>query len=85
MKNYRRMPLAVEVLFTSDGRLLPRRLHFGGETYEIERVIAHRNYCPQTVACIAPIEFTVQIGDAYKKIYYEMDTGCWFSVKEYPS
>lgn len=83
MKAYRRMPLAVEVLFTCEGRLLPRRLHFGGEAYEIERVIAHRNFCPQTVACIAPIEFTVEIADAHKKIYYEPDTGCWFSIKEY--
>ena len=82
MKTYRRMPLAVEALFTCEGRLLPKRLQFAGETYEIERLISHRRFCPQTVACIAPIEFTVEIAGAYKKIYYEPDTGCWFSGKE---
>ena len=82
MKQYRRMALAVEVLFTPHGRLLPRRLEFGGETYEIERVLSHKRFCPQVVACIAPIEFLVLIGGAHKKIYYEPDTGCWFSIKE---
>ena len=82
MKQYRRMALAVEVLFTPDGRLLPRRLEFGGETYEIERVLSHKRFCPQVVACIEPIEFLVLIGGANKKIYYEPDTGCWFSIKE---
>ena len=82
MKQYRRMALAVEVLFTPDGHLLPRRLEFGGETYEIERVLSHKRFCPQVVACIAPIEFLVLIGGTHKKIYYEPDTGCWFSIKE---
>lgn len=83
MKRYRRVPLAVEALFTAEGRLLPRRLHFGDRAFEIERVISHRNFCPQVVACIAPIEFMIEVSGNYKKIYYEPDTGCWFSVKEY--
>ena len=61
----------------------PLRIRFGENTYEIERIIRVRNHCPQVVACIAPLEYTVQIDGICKDIYYESETGTWFSVRAY--
>ena len=54
-----RLPLSVEVRFTTDGRMLPLRVQYSEETYEIDRVLAVRRYRPPGVACIAPVEYTV--------------------------
>ncbi len=82
MRYYKRVPLSVEVLFTRDGRLKPQRLHFDGEVFDIERILAVRNFCPGVVPCIAPVEYLVQVAGVHKKIYYEADTSTWFSVRE---
>lgn len=82
MKTYTRVPLGMEALFTPDGHLKPLRLHFGGQCYEIDRILSVRKYCPQVVACIAPVEYAVIIDGVHKKIYYEADSGTWFSIRE---
>jgi len=82
MIRYQRVPLAVEALFQTDGRILPRRLHYGDAVYEVERILSVKRFCPQVVACIAPVEYTVQITGHFKKIYYEEETATWFSIRE---
>ena len=79
---YVRMPLTVDALFLTDGAVKPRCIYFGGESFEISRIVGTRRYCPRVVSCIAPIEYTVIIDRQEKKIYYEADTNTWFSVKE---
>ena len=76
-----RLPLSVEVRFTTVGRMLPLRVQYSEETYEIDRVLAVRRYRPPGVACIAPVEYTVLICGIEKHIYYEADSGTWFSVR----
>lgn len=79
---YERIPLIMDVLFKEDGTMKPRKLIFEGKTYDIQRVIRVRKYCPTTVPCIAPIEYTVQIDNIEKKIYFERESNKWFSVKK---
>ena len=79
---YVRMPLTVDALFLTDGTFKPLKIYFGGESYEISKVLSKRRYCPRVVSCIAPVEYTVIIEKTEKKIYYEADTNTWFSVKE---
>ncbi len=82
MTTYRRMPLAVEVLFTPEGRIKPLRLRFGTAYYDVDKILAVQNYTPTEVPCIAPVEYTLQIAGIHKKIYFEKETLSWFSVKE---
>ena len=79
---YVRMPLTVDALFLTDGTFKPQKIYFGGEAYEITKILRKQRYCPRVVSCIAPIEYTVIIDRQEKKIYYEPDTNTWFSVKE---
>ena len=79
---YRRMPLAVEAVFMTDGSFKPKKLFFKDNTFEITKVIRTRRYSPQQVRAIATIEYTVIIDSQERKIYYEADTNTWFSVKE---
>ena len=83
MKSYRRVPLCVEALFSVEGTLIPKKLYFRDNAYEIEQIITVRHHCPQIVPCIAPLEYTVSIDGIHKKLYYEADTASWFSIKEY--
>ena len=53
---YRRMPLAVEAVFMTDGSFKPKKLFFKDNTFEITKVIRTRRYCPQQVRAIATIE-----------------------------
>ena len=77
-----RVPLSVEPIFRTDGSLLPRRLYFEGQSFRIERVLGVQPFCPQGVGCIAPIRYTVEIGGREKELYFEAETGTWFSVRE---
>ena len=79
---YRRVPLTVDALFLTDGSFKPLKVYFGGESFEITKIISKRRYCPKVVSCVAPIEYTVIIDRQEKKIYFEADTNTWFSVKE---
>ncbi len=79
---YERIPLIVDVLFMEDGSMKPRRLIHKGQVFEIKRVVRKKRYCPSVVPCIAPTEYTVLIDNIEKKIYFEGETGKWFSVKK---
>ena len=78
---YQRIPLAVGVIYSADGIFKPKTISVNGEKFSIERVLYKKNYCPKSVGAIAPIEFTVLVEGETKKIYFEQDTGKWFSVK----
>ena len=46
-----------------------------------DRILQVRPYKPPKVACVAPIAYTVVIEGVEKEIFYEAETGTWFSVK----
>lgn len=79
---YERIPLIVDVIFMADGTMKPRKLMYNEQVFDIKRVVRRKRYAPSVVPCIAPIEYTVIIGDVEKKIYFEKETFMWFSVKE---
>ena len=76
-----RVPLAVEARLSPDGRLTPIRVFCGEGTYEIDRVLAVRRHRPPGIACIAPLEYSVVISGIEKCLYYEAESGTWFSVR----
>lgn len=82
MKEFKRVPLKIDVEFLPEGGFLPLRIIFNEIKYEIDRILKVKKYCPQVASCISPIEYTVYIGGIEKKIYYEEDTKSWFSIKE---
>ena len=77
-----RVPLSVEAVFLTDGRLRPRFVIFDGARYEIERILSVATRRPTGIACIAPTEYRVTICGTEKKFYYENETGVWFSVMD---
>ncbi len=79
---YTRIPLAVGVIYSADGVFKPKTISVNGEKFVIDRVLYKKNYCPKSVPAIAPIEFTILVEGETKKIYFEQDTGMWFSVKK---
>ena len=79
---YERIPLIVDVVFAKDGTMKPRKIMYNEQIFDIKRIIRVKRYAPKTVPCIAPIEYTVQIENSEKKIYFEKETFMWFSVKE---
>lgn len=79
---YIRIPLAVGVIYSADGVFKPKTISVNGEKFLIDKVLYKKNYCPKSVGAIAPIEFTIIVGGEIKKIYFEKDTGKWFSVKK---
>lgn len=80
---YKRIQLEVEAVFHTDGSFAPKRIYFDDKPYEIDKIVNVRPYCPRVVGCIAPIQYTVLVEGATKKIYYEGDSNSWFSVKEF--
>ena len=80
-KIYTRIPLAVEVVFGVNGEMKPKRLFFESQCYEIDCILEIRPKKPQGVACIAPLSYRVKIEGVEKEIFYEAETGTWFSVK----
>ena len=79
---YLRIPLVIDARFMTDGTFIPHKLFYNDVAFEITKVLRKRRYCPTVVRCIAPVEYTVMIDGAERKIYYEADTNTWFSVKE---
>lgn len=79
---YARIPLAVGVVYSADGNFKPRTISVNGEKFLIDRVLYKKCYCPKSVPAIAPIEFTVLVEGETKRIYFEKDSGKWFSVKK---
>ena len=83
MAKYQRVPLNVDALFLSNGKIKPRKIILGEGVYTIDRVISSKPYCPRVVSCVAPIEYTVLVEGNEKKIYYEPHSNMWFSVRKY--
>ena len=83
MAKYQRIPLNVDALFLSSGKIKPRKIILKEGVFTIDKVISSKNYCPQVVPCVAPVEYTVSVEGVHKKIYYEPHTNMWFSVKKY--
>ena len=83
MAKYKRIPLNVDALFLSNGKIKPRKIILKEGVFTIDRVVSSKNYCPQVVTCVAPVEYTVFVEGEQKKIYYEPHTNMWFSVKKY--
>ena len=79
---YKKIPLSVGVIFSKSGELLPHTVIFNGEKFPIEKILSRRNRCPLVVPAIAPIEYTVKIEGEEKRIYFEKDSGKWFSVRK---
>ena len=82
MPKYTRKPLSVGVVYRQDGRILPIVVICDGEKFQIDRILDEKKHAPITVGSISPVEFTVLVSGEEKKIYFEEDTGKWFSVKE---
>ena len=81
-EKFKRIPLCVGVLYSKDGEIVPKAISLNGERFLIDKIIRKRNYYPRVVPAIAPTEFTVMVAGEEKKIYFEKDTGKWFSVKK---
>ena len=77
-----RIPLTIGVIYTANGAMIPRTIIYNGEKYLIDKVIYKRNYYPRVVSTVAPTEYTVMVMGEVKKIYFERDTGKWFSIKD---
>ena len=82
MSKYMRVPLEVEVVFTTDGDITAKRLFYEDIPFTIDKTLDVRACCPKEVGCIAPIRYTVMIGGKEKELFFEKATGCWFSVRE---
>ena len=80
MPKFMRIPLTVGVIYSKSGEALPRTVIFEGERFVIDKILFSKKKSPLVVPCIAPIEYTVLIDGREKKIYFEKDTGKWFSV-----
>lgn len=79
----KRIPISVEVVFDDKGGLIPKKLFYKGKTYEIDKLVGVRAYCPVGIACVSPTEYITIIDGFKRKIYFEQNTNKWFSVKEY--
>ena len=82
MTKYVRFPLNVDAIFTSDGRIKPRKIIIKEGSYPIDKIVGIKRYCPKTVPCIAPYEYTVMVAGTEKKLYFEPHSNMWFSIKE---
>lgn len=79
---YIRVPLTVGVIYLKNGNFKPKTIFVDGESFSVDKVLYRKNFCPKSVPAIAPIEFTILVEGETKKIYFEQDTGMWFSVKK---
>ena len=81
MTKFTRTPLSVGVVYRQDGEILPVLIIYGGKKFQVDKILDKRKRAPLTVGSVAPVEYTVLVAGETKKIYFEEDTGKWFSVK----
>ena len=79
---YKRIPLAIEAVFTVDGTIKPKKIIVGGESFSIDKVKFIKRRCPLVVPCVAPLEYTILVDGNEKRIYFEPHSNMWFSIKE---
>ena len=82
MTEYVRLPLTIDAIFTADGTIKPKRIILKEGVFNIDKVISTKRYCPRTVPCVAPIEYSIRVEGVDKKIYFEPHSNMWFSIKE---
>ena len=82
MAKFTRMPLSVGVVYRMDGKITPVVIICEDKKYHIDKIFDVKKHAPLTVGSVAPLEYTVLVSGETKKIYFEEDTGKWFSVKE---
>lgn len=82
MAKFTRTPLSVGVVYRMDGKITPVIIICEDKKYPIEKIIDVCKHAPMTVGSMAPLQYTVLVAGETKKIYFEEDTGKWFSVKE---
>ncbi|MBO5286806.1 MAG: hypothetical protein J6B34_01635 [Clostridia bacterium] len=81
-KVYKKIPLVVDALFLTNGTIKPRRIILKEGTFDITKVLSVRRHCPLVVPCVAPLEYTVLVEGQQKNLYFDTDSGQWFSIKE---
>ena len=79
---YRKIPLSVTAEFMPDGSVTPKGLTLNKTNFPIDKVLSSAARAPRAVSSVDPIEYTVMIRGREKKIYYEVVSNTWFSVKE---
>ena len=82
MAKFTRTPLSVGVVYRPDGKILPVVIIYGDKKFPIDKILDSKKRAPVTVGSVAPVEYTVLVAGETKKIYFEKDSGKWFSVKE---
>ena len=82
---YVRIPISMECMVWSDGRMEPRCVLYRGHSYPIDGIIGIRARIPPSIACSDPLEYTVRIGAHEKRLYYDRRAGTWFSVRRFPA
>ena len=82
VKMRERIPIEVRALMHSDGRLIPESVIVREREYPITRILKISNTRPWGVACVAPLEYTVDMDGRIKNIYYEGSSGSWFAVAD---
>lgn len=80
---YKRIPLAVDAVFTASGTIKPKKIILKDGVFTIDRIISVKARCPLVVSAVAPLEYTVIVEGCEKKIYFEPHSNTWFSVKRY--
>ena len=80
---YKRVPLAVDAVFTQNGTIKPKKIILKEGVFTVDRVVSIKARCPVVVTAIAPLEYTVIVEGCEKKIYFEPRSNQWFSVKRY--
>ena len=76
-----RQNLSVEARFSDDGQLSPLRILADDRIFTVDRIVSLRKRAPEGVASVAPVEYTVIVEGILKRLYYEPDSGVWFSVR----
>lgn len=82
MPKFTRMPLSVGVVYKTDGKITPVIIIHENQKFSIDKILDVKKHAPPTVGSVAPYQYTVLVSGETKKIYFEEDTGKWFSVKE---
>ena len=58
-REFKKIPLVVDAVFLTSGKIKPRKIILREGVYEITRVISVKKRCPLVVPCVAPLEYTV--------------------------
>lgn len=74
----KRLPLSIDVRFSKNGEMYPKRILYNDTSFEISKILEKRKI--YRVASFAPVEYTVIVDGKRKKIYFEQESNSWFAV-----